>query len=52
MRIERKFQLDSIGRKYESVTIAVEGDSAIEITQRIDQIFKDYCEKIKKGEIA
>lgn len=52
MRIARKFSLDRVGLKYESLTIEVEGDSAIEIAQRIDQVFKDYTEKIKKGEIA
>ena len=52
MRIARKFSLDSAGKRYESLTIEVEGDSAIEITQRINEIFKDYVEKIKKGEIA
>lgn len=52
MRITRKFSLDIAGRKYESLTIEVEGDSAIEITQRIDQIFKDYIAKIQKKEIS
>lgn len=52
MRIARKFSLDRVGLKYESVVIETEGDSAIEITQRIDQTFKDYCDKIKKGEIS
>lgn len=52
MKIARKFSLDRAGIRYETLTIEVEGDSAIEITQRIDQIFKDYVEKIKKGEIT
>lgn len=52
MRIARKFSLESVGRRYESLTIEVEGDSAIEITQRIDQIYKDYVAKIQKKEIA
>lgn len=52
MRIQRKFSLESIGRRYESLTIEVEGDSAIEITQRIDQIYKEYVAKIQKKEIA
>ena len=52
MRITRKYSLDRVGLKYESLTIEVEGDSAIEITQRIDEIFKDYVKKIKEGTIT
>lgn len=52
MRIARKFSLDRIGLKYESLTIEVEGDSAIEITQRIDEVYKDYVAKIQKKEIT
>ena len=52
MRIARKYSLDRVGLKYESLTIEVEGDSAIEITQRIDDVYKDYVEKIKKGTIT
>lgn len=52
MRIARKFSLDRIGLKYESLTIEVEGDSAIEITQRIDQVYKDYTQAIQKKEIT
>lgn len=51
MKIGRKFSLDELGLKYESVYIEVQGDSAIEITDRINEVYKDYVEKIKKGEI-
>lgn len=52
MRITRKFSLDRIGLKYESLTIEVEGDSFVEITQRIDDIYKYITEKIQKKEIT
>lgn len=52
MRIQRKFSLESIGRRYESLTIEVEGDNENVMTQRIDQIYKEYVAKIQKKEIA
>lgn len=52
MKIGRKFSLERIGLKYEFLTVEVEGDSAIEITQRIDQTYKDYVAKIQKKEIT
>lgn len=54
MRIARKFSLESIGRRYESLTIEVEGDGVTpwSLMKQIDDIYKEYIDKIQKKEIA
>lgn len=52
MRIARKFSLDRVGLKYESLVIEVEGDSYVEIIQRIEEVYQYYIEQIQKKAVT
>lgn len=51
MKLIRKFNLDVIGKRYDSLTIELEGEDANTLIKRIDEIFKDYLIKLNKKEI-
>lgn len=46
MKVTRKFNLDRIGHRYESIDIEVEGDNIEEIIQEIDEAWRAYCKAI------
>lgn len=49
MRVKRKFNLGRIGRKYESITIEVEGEDIYDILLRIEAAWRAYCKAIVDG---
>jgi len=51
MKVTRKFSLDRIGHRYESVTVEVEGENIDDIAKRIDDAWKAYCKLIAEGKV-
>lgn len=49
MKVIRKFNLASIGRQYENVSIEIEGERMSEIIVEIENAFKTYVSAIKNG---
>lgn len=50
--ITRKYNLESIGHKYETIEITREGDSVEEIIQEIEKAYRIYVQQIVNGKVA
>ena len=50
--ITRKFSLESIGHKYESLEITKEGDNIEQVIEEIEEAYRKYVEKIVNGKVA
>jgi hypothetical protein len=52
VKVSRKFNLDRIGHRYESVDIEVEGTSIEDIIREIEEAWRAYCSAITAGRVT
>jgi len=51
VRVARKYNLERIGHRYESIEIEVEGDDISDIIKRIEEAWRVYCRAIVEGAV-
>jgi len=51
MRITRKYNLEVITRKYESIEIEAQGEDPNDIIAKIDAAWRAYCKAIVDGKV-
>lgn len=51
MRVSRKFQLERIGHKYETLEIEVYVDTIEEAADKIEAAWRAYCKAVVEGRV-
>ena len=51
MKVARKFHLDRIGHRYETIVIEVEAENIQEAVQKIEESWRYYCKEIVDGRV-
>jgi hypothetical protein len=51
MKVRRHFNLDRIGKKYESIEIEVETETVVEAVDQIETAWRFYCKMIAEGTV-